>query len=176
MNVPEEVRRELKGRLWKEAEELGWTRLPAGAKARRYEVWTRDPEVGDILGRYMDKGKIRVYIKDTLLKDFSKASISDSAQAYRVLGIAAGAEVVERYIKPHGLRFADGRVVSWGRAEDWKTILMAMHERTFGLERSKPFGVVLRFAAPRYETQGAREVVEDAAMRFSIHRVVWLDN
>jgi hypothetical protein len=170
------IREELRNRLWKEAEEMGWTRLSAAGKARRYEGWTKDPHVGGVLVRFMDPGKVRVYIKDTLLKDFSKVSIADDAFAMKALGIEASAGIVERYIKPHGVRLTDGRILSWGWAEDWKSILMAMHERCFGRKASTADGVVFRFSVPRYQTAAARSLVEDAATKLGIRNVVWLDN
>ena len=64
MSVPQSVRNELRTRLWKAADEIGWTSLSATEKKLRYENWSRDPAFGGTLARYMDNAHVRVYIKD----------------------------------------------------------------------------------------------------------------
>ncbi len=82
---------------------------------------------------------------------------------------------MEVYEKPHGQRLADGRVICWGKAEDWKAILMALHERTYSRRGIKPFGVVLSQASGRFQDSHTRSLVEDAARKIGIEKVVWLD-
>jgi len=99
-------------------------------RARRYEQWSRDPEIGGALAHYMDARKVRVYIKDSLLKPYERARLSGTEhEILGRLGIPADSEVSRRYIKPHGIEFADGKVVCWGNSRDWKHVLMAMFER-----------------------------------------------
>jgi hypothetical protein len=83
--------------------------------------------------------------------------------------------VVETYEKPHGQRLADGRVICWGRVDAWKTILLALHERTFSHRGTRPFGAVLSQASGRFNEPHTRALVEDAAGKLGVERVVWLD-
>lgn len=174
MTVPNNIRESLKAKLWYIADQLGWGNLGQVDKARYYEIWTRDPEIGGLLSRYLDGGQVRVYIKDSLLKDYSRLRLADPNRPLRVLGLDDETKVIERYIKPHGRRLDDGRVLSWGRADDWKAILMAVHERAFA-HKAKPFAVVLVRSSGRYHETHTRAVVEDAAKKLGIERVVWLD-
>jgi hypothetical protein len=91
----------------------------------------------------MDSGKVRVYIKDTLLKDYAGHRLADDVAPLRALGFSSPfAEAEETYVKPHGRRLLDGRIVCWGRAEDWKSILMALHERAYVRESARPHAAV----------------------------------
>lgn len=175
MSVPDQVREELRGRLWGLADQIAWMNLSQTEKSKCYEDWTRDPRIGGVLARYIDKGHVRVYLKDTLLKDYTRNRLADSARPFRVLGIPASTEVLETYVKPHGRRLTDGRVVCWGRAEDWKLVLMAVHERAFVNRHGKAFGAVLLQASGRFQSKEIREVVDDAAKKLGIERLVWLD-
>src|SRR5690242_10311638 len=110
MSLPKSVRTTLKAMLWDEADTKGWNNLTAGGKAKLYEQWTRDPEIGGVLRNYMDVGQVRVYIKDTLLKDYGRMSLSNPAQPLQAVDLAENATFVDRYIKPHGRRLRDGRI------------------------------------------------------------------
>jgi hypothetical protein len=174
MTIPSATRTSLKQRLWDTADKLGWNNLSQADKARYYEVWTKDAEIGGVISRYMDGGQVRVYIKDTLLKDYGRVRLADPVRPLRALGIDGQAADAERYIKPHGRRLEDGRVLCWGRADDWKAVLMAVHERAFA-SKGKPFAVVLMSSCGRYHDAHGRAVVEDAAKKLGIERIVWLD-
>ena len=56
MSVPDQIREDLRTRLWRTADEIAWMNLSQSEKAKLYEEWTRDPKVGGILARYIDKG------------------------------------------------------------------------------------------------------------------------
>ncbi len=174
MSLPHHVREELQVKLYGIADAIGWANLSAAAKAKRYEDWTRDSEIGGVLARYMDKGKVRVYLKDTLLKDYTRKTLSDDGRPLRVLGITQPPVIRERFIKPHGLRLGDGRVVAWGRADDWKLILMAIYERTRAHAGSTAFGAVLLNSTGRFDEPDTRSMIEDAAKRLGIQQLVWL--
>ncbi|MBA4388342.1 MAG: hypothetical protein C0404_10200 [Verrucomicrobia bacterium] len=173
MTIPSATRSILKQRLWDIADQLGWNNLGQADKARYYEVWTRDPVIGGVISRYMDGGQVRVYIKDTLLKDYGRVRMADPGPPLRSLGIDGQVASVEKYIKPHGRRLDDGRVLCWGRADDWKAILMAVHERAFYSD-GEPFAAVFMSSCGKYHDAHSRAVVMDAAKKLGIERIVWL--
>ncbi|HEX6369118.1 MAG TPA: hypothetical protein VF006_09300 [Longimicrobium sp.] len=92
----------------------------------------------------------------------------------RVLGITTAAEIAETYVKPHGRRLVDGRIISWGKAREWKMILMALHERAY-TSKTEAFGAVLFEATGRYAERNARSMVEDAAKKLGVSTIVWLE-
>ena len=175
MNVPDNVREELKTKLWKLADEIGWMTLSTTIKSKYYEMWTRDSGIGGILSRYISLGDVRVYLKDTLLKDFAQYRLQDHSMPCRVLRIPTSMEVAKVYVKPHGRRFCDGRIVCWGRAAAWKGILLAIHERAFVGKGFKPFAVILTHAVGRYKETKVRAMIEQAAEKLGIERLVWIE-
>jgi hypothetical protein len=174
MSIPDEVRAAIRDKLWDEASRVDWCSLGQGDKARFYELWTRDSQIGERLTCYMDRGQVRVYIKDTLLKGYGPARLADPSRPMRAVGLLGNEPVLERYTKPHGLRLADGRVLCWGRALDWKVVLTAVHERTY-LGHGKPFAAVLTQPSGRYCDIFTRGMVGDAARRLGIAVLAWLD-
>ena len=172
--VPDALRREARERLWRWADELGWVHLPAGEKSRWYGTWTESPDVGQRLAPFLDPLKIRVYIKDTLLKDYQRSRLAMSRGPLLNLGLSEELHAPIVFEKPYGLVASAGRVVAWGRASDWKTILLAVHERAYrtGLV---PFGAALLQSGARYQTDADRAVVEEAARLLRIQRLAWMD-
>lgn len=175
MNVPDTTRSTLKKKLWQRADEIGWVTLSPTEKSLHYEIWTRSPEIGGRLVRFMRQDQIRVYIKDTLLKDYTRFHLAGHERPFRVLGVPESTCIVETYSKPHGCRLHDGRVICWGRASDWKSILMALHERTFGKSRNIPHAAVLLYALGKFREVQVRAQVEDVAKKLGVSKVVWLE-
>lgn len=175
MRLPDEVREGVKVRLWALADEVGWIHLSASDKARHYEHWTVDADVGGVLAGYLDKGRIRVYLKDTILKDYTRERHADDSRPLRVCGVPEGSATTEHYIKPHGRRLADGRIVCWGRADDWKLVLLGLFERARN-DAGVPFGAVLMKSTGKWADPTTRLLVEDAAQRLGVVRVVWLES
>ena len=174
MSVPENFRTSLRDALWSKADELGWTFLNSNEKAIWYENWTKEEAIGGVLRRFMDAGQVRVYIKDSLLKEYTQFRLSDPARVYRVLQLDQQ-EPKESFEKPHGHLLLDGRVVCWGKADNWKTVLLATFERAFANASYSPFASVLLLSTGRYHDSSSRELVINVANRLSIQRLEWLD-
>lgn len=175
MKIPDDVRDRLRELVWSRADELGWSGLNDSERARRYEQWTREPEIGGVLAHYMDARKVRVYIKDSLLKPYVRERLSGTeAQILARLGIPTDREIAARYIKPHGIAFADGKLVSWGNSRDWKLVLMAMYERAALRPGASPHGAVL-IENGKTADAVTRKVVGEAAGRLGIERMEWID-
>jgi hypothetical protein len=174
MSLPGTVREEMRQRLWRIAESINWAYLSPSAKARYYEEWTRHPDIGGVLEHYMDRGKVRVYLKDTILKEYSRKMIADEVRPLRALGVATPVGIAERYIKPHGVRLSDGRVASWGRADDWKLVLLAVYERASAGHGVQAFGAVLLNTTGRFDEPDVQSMIEVAAVRLGIRQVIWL--
>lgn len=175
MSIPEAIRAEVKDYLWGEADKLHWHTLSAMDKARWYGIWTESVLVGRRLAPFLDPRKIRVYIKDTLLKAYTRERMADDGPVMRLLGISADQAAVRKFIKPHGRLLADGRLVAWSKAVDWKLTLMTLHERAFTIPGTRAYGVALLEAATKHPDEHTRKVVDEAARRLGIQKVVWID-
>jgi hypothetical protein len=102
VNIPESVRDEIKDLLWKEADQIKWSALPATAKARYYTIWTEAEKIGGRLAGFMDPRQVRVYIKDTLLKSYMRERLSSEGRVFRLLGLPPDTAATSSYIKRMG--------------------------------------------------------------------------
>jgi hypothetical protein len=173
MSVPDNIRDQLTQKLWASADAIDWLALGPAEKSQHYDNWTHDTEVGGVLSRFMDIRQVRVYIKDSLLKKFPQVRQADATKPFQLLSISATTQITKIFIRPHGRQLCDGRIVSWGRAADWKAVLLATHERSFRIKGARPYAVVLLKSAGKYGTDEARAVVMDAAAKLGIERLIW---
>lgn len=167
MKLRDQIREEVRKKLWREADRLDWSSLSYSDKARYYTSWTEADDVGGRLAAVMDPRKVRVYIKDTLLKAYTRERLADPARVLRILGLPADTRFEEAYIKPHGARLEDGRQIAWSRASEWKATLMTLHERAFQCDGS-PYGAVLFEAEAKFGDDKSREMVESASKKLGV--------
>lgn len=173
--MPEEIRAGLRDKLWRLADEVAWSSLNDMDRSRLYERWTKDPAIGGQLAHFMDPRKVRVYIKDSLIKPYERARLlASESEIWRALGIISPTTAVETFIKPHGCRLEDGRVICWGKSRDWKLVLMAAFERSRLGHDGRPFGVVL-LETGKTSSEAARSLVREASACLGIEKLGWLD-
>ena len=85
MTIPDRHQGQIKRqRLWNEADRLGWSALSAKDKASITRCGPR-PQIGGRLAGFMDPRKVRVYIKDTLLKPYMRERLSERKPVFRYL-------------------------------------------------------------------------------------------
>lgn len=176
MKVPQHIYDSLRTALWKQADEIEWMRLTDQDKSKQYEQWTKQQSVGGTLSRYLDPEAVRVYIKDTLMKPYVRERLGAHENILRLSGLDPNTPVVEQYIKPHGLRLRDGRVVAWGRARDWKSILFAVFERSYFRNEWRAYAAVLLWPVGRVREARYQRLISESAERFGIERLVWFDD
>ena len=175
MTIPDAIRDDIRDQLWAVADSLRWSNLPDSDRARHYELWTRDPAIGGRIGHYMDPRRVRVYIKDSLIKPYERSRLLLlENDVWRLLSFPDPGPPAERYIKPHGRRLPDGKVVCWGNSRDWKLILMAVFERAQAGPSFQAFGAVL-LESGRTVADQRRELVREAATRLGIETIAWLE-
>ena len=173
MKVPTHIRDQVKARLWTLADKLHWLRLSDRQRADLYDRWSRDTEVTDLLARHMSNAKIRVYVKDSIMKPYPRERLADPERPMRLLELAWDGNQRRKYVKPHGVVRHDGILVCWGSADDWKAVLMACFERAWDAPRIDRTAAVLFNAIGPYADQNKRRFVEAVASRLDISRIIW---
>ena len=174
MKIPEEVFKKIKDRLWAQADKDGWMSLSDPERTAFYEHWSTDKQVGTVLGRFMDAAQVRVYLKDTIMKPYPRERTSNAAPILEALGLSDSELSIKEYKKPHGRMLFDKRVVSWGEADNWKSVLLAVYERAYR-DVGRPYAAVLLRGVGKMAQPDERALVEDLAKRLEIERVVWPD-
>jgi hypothetical protein len=176
MKIPDTTYKRIRQALWKTADTLNWPTLSDQQKSAFYEEWIREPGVGGLLSRYLDPANIRVYIKDTIMKPYGRERIKDFSTIQRLLRVPDGIETAETYIKPHGRRLADGKIICWGLSREWKAILFAVFERAYLTRSGIPFAAVIMFPAGKCQQLPYRQLIETAATKMGIKHLVWYDS
>ena len=92
-----------------------------------------------------------------------------------LLGLPDDPSVVETYIKPHGRRLTDGKVICWGLSRDWKAILFAVFERAHVASSGVPFAAVIMFPTGKCQQPEYRQMIQTASERLGITRLEWYD-
>lgn len=175
MAVPKEIRDNIRQKIWGKADDLGWPGLSGLDRATWYENWSKDKDIGGVLAHFMDARKVRVYIKDSLLKPYLRTRLENGAEEiFFAAGLGqASAQVRSTYEKPHGRLLTDGKVICWGHSRDWKSIVISVFERAHRLESGNPYAAVL-IETGRTTNAGVREMVSEVGKRLGLNRVVWV--
>lgn len=171
-----EVREKIKDKVWAKAQELGWEKIPQAERSKWYENWSKDKDIGGVLSRYMDTRKIRVYIKDTLLKPYLRSCLEKSWDQVRLVisADAKGRKVIRRLEKPHGHILDGGLVVCWGNSRDWKAVVISAYERAYALDQGSAHSVVLLEAEKKTDCE-TKKMISDVAIRLGVSSVHWVD-
>jgi hypothetical protein len=70
--INKETAEELKKTIFRKADEFGFTSRSRSENGRFMDELVEDPKIGGILSNYIQKQKIRTYIKDGILNQYTK--------------------------------------------------------------------------------------------------------
>lgn len=109
--LPDLIRAEIITELYRQAAELDWELLSAGAKKLQYRKWVEDTRVGGRLSDFWDDHRIGTWIKDTPMKEYARAQEGFGSMApYAASRYVPGPESLVRKalggewnIEPHSL-------------------------------------------------------------------------
>jgi len=176
LTMPKDIRDRIRKKIWDRADELNWSGLSDVDRAVWYENWSKDKDVGGALAHFMDPRKVRVYIKDSLLKPYSRTRLEDGAEEVLLsVGLSRDVVVIKKtYDKPHGHLLTDGKVICWGNSRDWKSIVISVFERAYRTDSAVPFAAVL-VESGRTTNDGIREMIKDIGAKLQLTHVMWID-
>lgn len=173
MAIPEETRQMVYERVWSKADSIGWNGLTITEKTEQYRNWAVSDEVGGVLSKYMDVERVHPYIKDSIIKAYSKSTSLSVDKALNLAGIQNDNHtVVEKFIKPFGVRLSGNDIILWGRAVDWKIVLLAMFEKTYGNDYI-PKCAILTNCFGKFDTTYFEGLINSAAAKFGIQSVIY---
>lgn len=174
--IPQEIRDRIRQKIWDKAGDLDWSKLTDIDRTKWYENWSKEKEIGGALAHFMDARKVRVYIKDSLLKPYLRQQLEhDSAKFLLATGLAPGSVTIKRnFDKPHGRLLSDGQIISWGNSRDWKSIVISVFERAYRIDGGIPYAAVF-IESGKTANDGIRHMIEDVGHKLGLERVVWID-
>jgi hypothetical protein len=174
--LPTDIRNNIRQKIWQKADELDWPRISDAERTVWYENWTTDKDVGGALSHFMDARRVRVYIKDSLLKPYLRSRLQHGWKQVQLAVNLDESETLIRksYDKPHGRQLLDGRIICWGNSREWKSILISVFERAYQVDVGIPYAAVMVETGKTMNT-GTREMVSDASQKLGLHHLAWID-
>lgn len=174
MSIPSDVKNGICAKIWKIADSIGWLGLTNTEKSQYYRNWARADEIGGVLAKYMDVERVHPYIKDSIMKPYAKQKTLSEEDVLRIAGFSSSAHtVVDRNVKPFTLTLSSHDIIAWGRAVDWKIILLSLVERTHGTA-SKPACVILTSSSGKFSSEDFKGLVRLCAKKLSISNVFFI--
>ncbi len=71
--VPQGVREQVAKNVYQQLDALRWETIGNARKSKYYSDWVNDPSVGGALSVYMKRDRVRVWLKDGPVKEYSRA-------------------------------------------------------------------------------------------------------
>jgi hypothetical protein len=174
--LPRDIRDHIKLKIWAKADEVDWQKISDIERAHWYENWSKDEEIGGVLAHFMDPRKVRVYIKDSLLKPYQCARLQQGVgKIFGALGLKRNELTIKKsFTKPHGCLLIDNRVICWGNSRYWKSVLFSVFERAYRTNSATPYAAAL-VETGNTNDEGVRAMVVDASRRLGLERLVWVE-
>jgi hypothetical protein len=173
--VPLKILKELHSRVWADADAVNWLRLADPERSRQYERWISDPNVGGVIGQFVDERNIRVYLKDSVMKPYTRERTKGVGAVFGALGIPETEVCLSEWIKPHGRILFDQRCICWGPADDWKSIILAVYERAYRNPPATPYAAVFIGPPGKMAQAGEQNLANAVARKLGLKKLVWGD-
>ncbi|WP_406343281.1 hypothetical protein [Streptomyces sp. NBC_00648] len=72
-DIDEEIRREVIAEVYRQVDELDWDGMGPRERSQWYVRWIDDPLIGGKLTRFIERDRVRVWIKDGPIKELPRA-------------------------------------------------------------------------------------------------------
>ncbi|MEG3923331.1 hypothetical protein [Microcoleus sp. T3_D1] len=163
-----EIKKDVMRRVHKIADEADWRHLTINQRTLYYKNWTSNPEIGGRLSQIMELERVRVYLKDTVMKSYSRTQRLDIRTLIASMSLPCE-YVTQKFIKPQGLLCNGTDLYTLTVAKEWKTALLSAFERGYelkNLNRNTVF--IIEHTTSRFVDQSYRDMIATAAERLTI--------
>ncbi|MGW5703487.1 hypothetical protein [Amycolatopsis japonica] len=168
--VPKEVRDAVIEEIYRQVEQVDWEDLSDRDKSAHYARWVADANIGDVLADYYTADGMRVWLKDTPLKEYARAVEDFGPFAkYTKKRLTPATEFVPSILgsewkqvpgsireKPMHCLFSNGaqaRYVCWGKPRSFSILLWAAVNNAINSSTRPLIVVFLRAEKPIDEDQ-----------------------
>jgi hypothetical protein len=142
LQLPDETRKQLLLRIYKQAEELRWDFLTNPQRTVYYRQWYTDPNIGVVLTNFVGDKAAMDWIKDVAMKEYGRAKEGIGQYVPYVTRRFRGTDEIVRAacgdgwsvvqgalgIKPNNFLATDGseaRYLCWGRPAQFRDLVWA---------------------------------------------------
>lgn len=169
-----DIKKEVRYRVHQIATDIDWPHLSLAERTHYYETWAMDPNIGGLLARAVGPDGVRVYLKNSIMKEYKPAQQMTIRQLLASMSLPYTA-VTQQFIKPEAVLCDDCALYTLTKAKDWKLALMCSYERA--CEHScvtKNVVFVIEHTTGRFVDQSYRDLITSAAKRLAmeLHWVV----
>jgi len=155
------------------ADKADWSHLTIPERQRYYEGWTNDPEIGGALAQIMEPSRIRVYLKDTIMKDYAKSKRPELKKLLKSLSYSYNVTSKE-YTKPVGLLCDQNKLYTLSVAKEWKIALLSAFERGYDVKNIKENVLfIIDHTSGRFVDKSYRKLIDDSSSRLAV-KIVWV--
>jgi hypothetical protein len=173
MNNEADMKQTVARRLYDIADKIDWTHLTIPQRQKYYEIWTNDPQIGGVLRQVMEVSRIRVYLKDTIMRTYSRQQRPTILTLLSSMSISCN-HIVREYVKPQAILCDKNKLYTLAAAKEWKIAIMSAFERGCEVRTtSKNIVFFNDHVTGRFVDKEYKDLIEAAAKRLDIE-VQWL--
>ncbi len=168
-----DIKEEVSQRVYDIADEVDWAHLTIPQRQKYYEAWTTDPEIGGKLSQVMDQTRIRVYLKDTVMKNYSRDKRPKLQSLITSMSLPC-VRVTQEFIKPQAVLCDGNKLYTVAAAKEWKIALLSAFERGCEVRNLRENVVFfIEHTTGRFVDREYRDLIDSAAKRLEV-KVFWL--
>ncbi|KAB8144886.1 hypothetical protein F8S13_03355 [Chloroflexia bacterium SDU3-3] len=170
----DDIKHEIREALYKYADEIDWLHLTISQRKQYYEVWTSDPNIGGKLEKIMDSSRVRVYLKDTIMKSYSSKQKPDLKRILQLHSISCD-HISQVFTKPQAFLCDNNQLYTLSTAKDWRTSMLSAFERAYEIKNiNRNIIFITDHTQGRFIDKSYRDMISIAAKKLDII-IYWLN-
>ena len=150
------------------ADSIDWTHLTVSERQKYYELWTNDPQIGGTLSRILPSHRIRVYLKDTIMKSYSRKQRPAIVDLLSLMSVSYE-HISQTFVKPQAVLCDSNKLYTLVAAKEWKVAIMSAFERGSEVYKLKKNVVFFtEHTTGRFVDKEYRDLIDAAAKRLDV--------
>lgn len=173
LELPDDPRKDIIRRVREMADKADWCHLKIPEKSALYRQWVNDPTIGGELARLDGPDSVRVFLKDTVIKQYLKEKRPVLKDLLKQMGLDCK-HVTTTYEKPEALLCDDGRLYTLAVAKEWRVAIFSAFERAH--DRGKVTENLVFFTdhdVDRYTDRSYKTMIEHGAEKLDV-KIHWI--
>jgi len=132
LKLPENPRQEIVRRVREMADKADWCHLKIHERSALYRQWCNDPTIGGELAKLGGPDSVRVFLKDTVIKQYLKEKRPVLKDLLKQMGLECK-RVTREYEKPEAQLCDNRRLYTLAVAKEWRVAIFSAFERAHDL-------------------------------------------